>query len=120
MTGGVEDRANAGFEEDRFVEKWTDRYKFDKTDVHTKLFCAASDWMDRAVKAEAERDAALKALAKIAAFPPTFTAKGYHGPTWRCFHCGHAWVEGKDQEHHSPNCAYVIAREVLAKGGKSG
>lgn len=39
-------------------EKWTARYTFDLSDTHTKLFCAASDWMDRALAAES-------ALAKI-------------------------------------------------------
>ena len=34
-------------------DKWTAQYDFDKSDLNTKLFCAASDWMDRALAAEA-------------------------------------------------------------------
>lgn len=34
-------------------QKWTSKYAFDKGDPATRLFCAASDWMDRAIAAEA-------------------------------------------------------------------
>ena len=57
-------------------KNWTTNYQFDKSDDATRLFCAASDWMDRAEKAEAdnaalrhERDALLFAMEECGVSP---------------------------------------------------
>lgn len=34
--------------------RWADQYDFDKSDPATRLFVAASNWMDRAERAEEE------------------------------------------------------------------
>lgn len=62
------------------------------------------------------------ALCRIVGKPPTLE-ESIHGPRWRCFHCGHAWLP-EEKEHHDDECAYVIACEVVseainrADGGK--
>jgi hypothetical protein len=60
-----------------------------------------------------KEDALLNALRRIATEP--VPEDSVHGPRLRCLGgCGHAWVIGKDAEHHGADCSVVIAREAIA------
>jgi hypothetical protein len=58
----------------------------------------------------AERDAVLKLIASRGVKPRQRPLG--NDPAFGCTTCSHWWDEG-EEEHHSPDCAYIVARDAL-------